>query len=63
MSAEEPKGKEEKTAACGGFERMFEMMSKCCRGEGALSDCFSMMSMMEKCCGPKTEDKCKGGPG
>jgi uncharacterized metal-binding protein len=63
MSAEEPKGKEEKTTACGGFERMFEMMSQCCKGAGSLPDCFSMMRMMEKCCGPRTENKSAEGHG
>jgi hypothetical protein len=60
MSAEEPKGKEEKTSVGGGFERMFEMMSQCCKGGERLPDCFTMMSLMETCCGPKTEVRDEG---
>jgi len=41
---------------------MFEMMNKCCTGQGGFPDCSVMMkNMMEtaknqSCCGPKTED-------
>ena len=63
MSAEEPKGKEEKTTARGGFERMFEKMSQCCKGGENSPDCSSMMSLMERCCEPKTENKGEGGQG
>ena len=63
MSAEESKGKEEKTMACGGFERMFEMMSQCCKGGESLPDCSSMLRLMEKCCGPKAENRGEGGEG
>lgn len=61
MSAEEEKGKEEKTTACGDFERMFGMMSQCWKGGGSLPDCLSMMRIIEKCCGPKTENKSEEG--
>ncbi len=63
MSAEEPKGKDEKTTGCRDFERMFEMMSQCCPGKGSLADCVSMIRMMEQCCGPKTENKSEEGHG
>lgn len=63
MSVEEAKGKEEKTTACSGFERMFEMMNRCCASEGGLPDCRSMMSMMEKCCRPNAETGGEGSQG
>ena len=43
------------------FQKMFEMMSKCCPGQGDSPD-FSAMkgammkNMKEMCCGPKTTD-------
>ncbi|MFI5294639.1 MAG: hypothetical protein ACHQ0Y_06380 [Thermodesulfovibrionales bacterium] len=43
-------------------QRMFEMMSTCCAGQGGFPDCSTMMKgMMEAmrsrpCCTPKTED-------
>lgn len=42
--------------------RMFEMMSRCCTGEGEFPDCSVMMKNMmatahnRSCCAPKTED-------
>lgn len=40
---------------------MFEMMNKCCTGEGGFPDCSMMKSMMDAmrlqpCCTPKEED-------
>jgi len=63
MSAEKPKGKDEKITAWGGFERMFEMMSQCCKSAESLPDCPSVMSMMEKFCRPQTENRGEGGHG
>ncbi len=63
MNPQEPKGKEEKTDACGGFERMFEMMSQCCKSGESLPDCSSIMTLMEKCCRPQTEKRGEGGDG
>jgi len=63
MNPQEPKGKEEKTNVCGGFEQMFEIMSQCCKGGARLPDCSSMMSMMEKCCRAQTEQKGEVGQG
>ncbi len=44
----------------GDFKRMFEMMSKCCAGQGGSTDCSAMMDgmmkgMMEMCCRPKAD--------
>jgi len=63
MNPQEPKGKEEKTMACGGFERMFEMMRQRCEDGGSLPDCFTLMSIMEKCCGPRMENRGEGEKG
>lgn len=68
MSAEETTAKEDKTRSEGSEPMesgMFEMMKKCCTGEGASADCAAMMkSRMEAmtgmpCCGPGAE---KTGP-
>ena len=45
----------------GDFKRMFEMMSKCCAGQGGSTDCSAMMDgmmkgMMEMCCRPKADN-------
>ncbi len=65
MIAEETNKKEDKTKSEGSGPMesgMFETMKKCCPGEGAFSDCPTMMKgMMEKmrshpCCAPKTKD-------
>ena len=63
MNPQEPNGKEEKTDVCCGFERMFEMMSQCCKGQENLPDCSSMMSLMEKRCRPQTEKRGEEGDG
>ncbi|NIM96592.1 MAG: hypothetical protein GTO24_00490 [candidate division Zixibacteria bacterium] len=67
MNTEKTKKKEDK-AGCAdfvstfkGFQEMFkgmpEGMGKCCTGQDGTIDCSTMMkSMMEICCGPKTED-------
>jgi hypothetical protein len=67
MHTEETEDKGEKAkSTCFGLapmdRRMFEMMSKCCTGEGEFPDCSVMMkNMMEtahnqSCCAPRTED-------
>lgn len=39
------------------FKGMFEMMGKCCNAGDGFSDCSATMkTMMENCCGPKTEN-------
>ena len=46
MSAEETNKKADKTTSQGSGPMesgMFEMMKKCCTGEGAFSDCSAMM--------------------
>lgn len=63
MNPQGPKGKEEKTNVCGGFERMSEMMRQCCKSGESLPDSSSMMSLMEKCCRPQTEKRGEGGDG
>jgi hypothetical protein len=66
MSTEETKDKKEK-ARCAdfgctpeNFKKMFEMMEKCCPGQGDSMDCSAMMGgmmkgMTEMCCEPKTD--------
>ena len=67
MHTEETKDKGDKAQSTGfGFASMghgmFEMMSKCCAGQGGYPACSTMMKgMMETmnnkpCCAPKTED-------
>lgn len=67
MHTEETKDKGEKAKSTDfGFasmgQRMFEMMNKCCTGQGGFPDCSTMMKgMMETmrnqpCCTPQTED-------
>ena len=63
MNPQETNAKEEKTNVCGGFERMFEMISQFCKGGESLPDCSSMVSMLENCCRPKTENKGEGSQG
>ena len=66
MRAEETKNKGDKAKSTDfGFaptgRRMFEMMSKCCAGQGGFPDCSAMMKgMMEtmrnqSCCTPPKE--------
>jgi hypothetical protein len=46
MNCEETNNKEDKTKSEGSGPRgsgMFEMMEKCCTGEGAFSDCAAIM--------------------
>ncbi len=72
MQTEETKDNGTKTeetefGCCGpeNFKKMFEMMSKCCPGQGDSPD-FSAMkgammkNMMETCCGVKTTDSQNG---
>jgi len=33
----------------GKFEKMAEMMKNCCKGEGGMADCCSMMRKMMQC--------------
>ncbi len=66
MHTEETKKKGERATADLGSvpmdQRMFEMMNKCCTGQGGFPDCSTMMKgMMETmrnqpCCTPQTED-------
>ncbi len=65
MNATEKSKREDKTKSEGSGPMesgMFEMMKGCCSGEGAFSDCSTMMKgMMETmrsrpCCAPKTKD-------
>lgn len=64
METERTKGKGNRAGCAGfgdvpkGFEKMAEMMSKCCGSENGSIDCSSMANkmmkaMMEMCCGPK----------
>ena len=65
MKTEEKKERETKTecneyGCCKpeNFEKMFEMMNKCCPGKGDSTGFSTMMkSMMEMCSGSKTGDK------
>ena len=42
------------------FEKMAEMMRRCCKGEGDMADCYSMMKKMMRCAeGEETEKKKK----
>ena len=63
MTCEKTDKKEEETKAeCSGSmgPEMFEMMKKCCSGEGAFADCTAMMKSKMgamtsvPCCGPGT---------
>lgn len=65
MSAEERNKKEDKKKSEGSSPMesgMFEMMKRCCAGQGRFPDCSAVMeSVMEAarnqpCCRPKTED-------
>lgn len=68
MSAEETNAKDDKTRSEGPGPLgtgMFEMMKKCCAGEGGFPDCAAMMKSRMgamtgmPCCGPGAE---KTGP-
>ncbi len=63
MSAEETNKKEDRTKSQGSGPMgpgMFEMMTKCCRGEEAFAECAAMMKSKiaamasMPCCGPGT---------
>jgi hypothetical protein len=59
MCSEESKEKKDEETCCNpeNFKGMFEMMSKCFKGEGNF-DCSTIMKEMknQSCCGPKEED-------
>ncbi len=54
MCSETKKKKEEGSCDPKEFQKMFEMMRKCCEGEKGTIDCSAMMEFMKKCgcCGP-----------
>ncbi len=65
MSAEETSKKDDKTRSEGSGPTgsgMFEMMKKCCTGEGEFSGCAAMMKSRMgamtnmPCCGPDTKE-------
>ncbi len=63
MDTEKTKDSKDKTAGmdfgCNpeDFKGMFEMMGKCCNTQDGFPDCSAMMkSMMQNCCGPKTDN-------
>jgi hypothetical protein len=63
MDTEKTKNKKKKTTGtdfgCNpeDFKGMFEMMGKCCASRDGVLDCSAMMkTMMESCCGPKTDN-------
>jgi len=47
----------------GKFEKMAEMMKSCCKGEGGMADCCSMMRKMMQCAEGEEETKKKKEPG
>ena len=63
MDTKKTTRKKEKTASTDfgfkpeDFKGMFEMMGNCCKAQNRFPDCNAMMkTMMQKCCGPQTED-------
>jgi hypothetical protein len=39
------------------FKKMFRTMDSCCSAQKGMPDCSTMMkTMMETCCGPKTDE-------
>jgi hypothetical protein len=63
MDTEKTTNKKEKTTGTDfgfdpeDFKGMFEMMGKCCKAQDGFPDCTAMMkTMMQHCCGPKTDN-------